>query len=174
VLLLVGASVLLCWNESQYVRARRRLAKVRAAAAPLSPGKDGAIVFATGRAQAADDAEQRFVLCDEDLHVEAPSGALALRRHVQFFVWKESSSRHEEKHLGGGKTTTTNYTYARGWAENPVDSSSFKRASEHRNPSAFPLAASSWPARYARFHPESWGKEVILALGRNDVDMDRA
>ncbi|KAJ1466727.1 hypothetical protein T484DRAFT_1860894, partial [Baffinella frigidus] len=163
VLLLVGASVLLCWNESQFVRARRRLTAVRAAAVPLTPGKDGAVIFATGRVHAAEDEP---LLSDAELHVDAPPGALALRRTVQFFVWQESSARHEEKHLGGGKTTTTNYSYARGWAGNPVDSTNFKRASEHRNPSAFPLAASSWQARAARFLPDSTegaGKEVMLA-----------
>ncbi|MBF0170861.1 MAG: TMEM43 family protein [Nitrospinae bacterium] len=57
---------------------------------------------------------------------------------------KESSSTETTSNVGGSETQTTTYTYATGWFDRPLDSSSFHDSAGHRNPGSFPLSGDQW------------------------------
>ncbi len=72
-------------------------------------------------------------LTDPDFLIAA--NAIRLRRKVEMYQWQEKSESKTEKKLGGGTETKTTYSYTRAWADHPIDSSSFKEAGDHKNPS---------------------------------------
>jgi hypothetical protein len=131
-LLVVGAVVLLTWNERNEVFTLRALSfgagnVVEAVAGLVDPTQNGKLVHLTGPLAASPPAH------DPVFGAVAPD-AVRLRRHVEMFQWKETSSSTTQKSVGGASTTTTTYEYQKVWSETPIDSNHFHAPNGHANP----------------------------------------
>lgn len=138
---LLGGVVLLAvsiglqfWNEGRTVQRDAALAEarteVRAGAAAPAAGLEGRLVHVSGEATAATP------VSDDAFGVNAP--ALALRRRVEMFQWREKRDRREEKQVGGGTRTVTEYRYDTRWDDEVIDSTDFERPEGHENPATMP------------------------------------
>lgn len=136
------------WNENNSVQIARALNEglgvtIAAPADRVDPGLEGKMVHLTAAL-----ASQRGVR--DDLLNVAGQG-LRLRREVEMFQWKESSSTKD------GRTT---YTYNRDWSSSPQDSSRFRDAANHRNP-AFPFRSQTFTATDAMIGPYRLGAAAL-------------
>ena len=122
--LFVAGTVLLWWNEGDFVATRDALNETQAQtqivgnAANLGPSFSGKVVHVTGFADTKD------VLTDSAFGVSQT--AIALERQVEFYQWVERTEEKTQKKLGGGEETVTTYYYDKKWVSSPVDSSSFR------------------------------------------------
>ncbi len=136
IVLLIVALGLQFWNEGRTLRRDAALGEGRAsvasvAAATPSPSFEGRLVHVAGEATATTP------VTDEAFGVNV--SALALRRRVEMYQWHEKRDSKEEKQLGGGTRTVTQYRYEQRWDDDAEDSSGFDQASTHVNPDAFPF-----------------------------------
>jgi hypothetical protein len=127
----LGAIVLLFWNEGRAVGTTRSLtegagAVVSVAAGTIDPANEGRLVHVTGPVTTAEK------LRDAATGVEADG--LRIVRKVEAFQWRETSTSETRKKLGGGEETVTTHSYALGWTDHPADGSAFKQPEGHRNP----------------------------------------
>lgn len=141
--LVVIAFPVLFWNEGRAVQTAKTLeeggkAVVSVSADKVDPSNAGKLIHVA--AKATTDA----TLKDPMFSVSAP--ALKLKRVVEQYLWKETQEKKTEKKLGGGSETITTYKYTQVWSEKPIDSSSFKKAAEHKNPATMPFESSTWTA----------------------------
>src|SRR5687768_7217856 len=88
ILMMIGALPMLFWNEGRAVRTAESLGEGRGAAVSVSsekvdPAKEGKLVHTMGRAKTAD------TVSDPVFGVSA--NAIALRRKVEMYQWKETS-----------------------------------------------------------------------------------
>lgn len=130
-LVILGAIVLLFWNEGRAVGTARSLtegagAVVSVAAGTVDPANEGRLVHVAGPVATGGK------LRDAASGVEADG--LRLVRKVEAFQWRETSTSETHKKLGGGEETVTTHTYALGWTDHPVDGGAFKQPDGHRNP----------------------------------------
>ena len=130
---IVGAIVLLYWNEGRAVDAATALqegagAVISVAADQVDPGREGKLVHVIGDAAATGPAR------DQALGVSAPD-VLRLRRVVEMYQWKESQQSQTSNDLGGGQTTRTVYNYNKTWSDTPIASDQFRIPGGHSNPS---------------------------------------
>ena len=135
--LFVGAFPVLWLNEGRAVRTEKSLnegagAVVSVKADHVDAANNQKLVHMTGPATTTE------TLTDPDFFVAA--NAIKLRRNVEMYQWQEKKESKTQKKLGGGSETVTTYSYDKGWSDHPVDSSSFKEASEHQNPAAMPYS----------------------------------
>jgi hypothetical protein len=131
-LLIVAAVVLLWWNEGRAVQAVVGLsaaasATVEAQDGAISPANEGKLVHVVGQATASSP------ITDPDLGLSLP-GQVAVARNVEMYQWREHQESHTQNNLGGSQTTTTTYTYAQEWSDEPIDSGAFRHADGHQNP----------------------------------------
>jgi hypothetical protein len=89
--------------------------------------------------------------------------ALRLRRNIEVYVWKEKKESKSRDKIGGGKETTTTYSYEKVWSPDLIKSSSFKSADDHRNPSRLEVPKKEFVATNAtlgqfRLTPQIIGK----------------
>lgn len=136
VLLFLAGLGLLWWNEGRAVRTARGLEEGAAAVVSLAeprvdPASDGRLVHLSGMASTTG------VLRDDVFDVEAE--AIALRRTVEMYQWREESRSETRNRVGGGTETVTTYTYDRVWSERAIDSSAFQEPASHQNPAAMPF-----------------------------------
>ena len=123
-ILIVAGTILLWWNEGNFVATRDALTAARAVTqelgdiSKLDGAKNGQLVHATG-AVATED-----MLSDPVFALSV--NAIRLERSVEFYQWVEESKSEKKKKLGGSEETVTTYTYAARWTNHPVDSSNFK------------------------------------------------
>ncbi|MFO0891373.1 MAG: TMEM43 family protein [Isosphaeraceae bacterium] len=144
-LLFLGSFVLLFWNEGRAVKTANGLEEgkdsvVSAAPGTIDPENDGKLVHLTGEATVDE------TLKDPVFGVSAR--AISLRRVVEMYQWHERSETRTRKKLGGGRERVTHYHYEKKWSGNPIQSSRFKQAAGHANPSDWPL--SSWTGKARR------------------------
>jgi len=131
VVLIIGAGVLLFWNEGRAVTTARSLTEgagvVQSVAADkVDPVNDGKLVHVSGSLTAGGAA------ADQEFGMK--SSGVRLERHVEMFQWTEDSESETTKKLGGGESTRTVYKYKRDWSEKHVDSSRFHERNGHSNP----------------------------------------
>lgn len=141
--MVIAAFPLLFWNEGRAVRTAKSLdegrgAVVTTASDKVDPAKEGKLVHTTGRAKTADK------VTDPVFGVSV--NAIALKRKVEMYQWKESSKSETKNKLGGGTETVTTYSYAREWSEALQDSNKFKNQQGHRNPGTLPYKSEKWTA----------------------------
>ena len=130
-ILTVGSSVLLFWNEGRAVQTERSLAEGRSLVidvepARVDPANEGKLVHVNG------DVTAVAPLRDAEFGVSATG--LRLIRTVEMYQWKEDKHTESHKTLGGGEDTTTTYTYHLVWNGSRIDSSHFRRPDGHNNP----------------------------------------
>lgn len=130
-ILFLVSFVVLFWNEGNAVKTAKALAEGQAACISLEspmprPENNGKVIHFS-----ADATGQ--TLHDSSLAVSAPG--IHLQRIVEMYQWKEDKKSESQKDtVGGGTTTHTTYSYAQVWSEKLIDSTSFKLASTHANP----------------------------------------
>jgi len=143
----VGAIVLLSWNEGRAVQASTGLSDaarsvVEAPADAVSPANEGKLIHVTGAATA------KSKITDADLNVSFDA-EVAVNRVVEMYQWKQKEESTSQNNTGGSQTTTTTYTYSREWSSDPIDSGSFKHPEGHANP-AMPFTSHRFVAGDAK------------------------
>jgi hypothetical protein len=146
-ILVIGAIVLLSWNEGRAVHALNGLSEashalVEADATAVSPANEGKLVHVVGAATASADID------DPDAGAKF-TGQVAVVRKAEMYEWKQTSHSTTHDKLGGGTETVTTYTYDKVWADQPIDSSQFKQPEGHANP-AMPITGATWAASDAK------------------------
>jgi hypothetical protein len=129
--LLIGSVVLLFWNEGRAVATAKSLREGAATVIDvpsdnISSTNDSKLVHVTGETAVIEPLEDPLFNISET--------ALRLRRNIQVYEWKEKKESKSRDKIGGGKETTTTYTYEKVWAPELVRSSSFKSPDDHQNP----------------------------------------
>jgi hypothetical protein len=75
--------------------------------------------------------------------------AIKLNRNVEMYQWKENAKSETKEKLGGGKETTTTYTYEKTWSSSLIDSGSFndpKARTNYVNPKVMAFKNENWTA----------------------------
>lgn len=145
-IMFIAAFPALWWNEGRAIGEYRALkegagAVVDVAADRIDVGNDGKLVHLSGLADASPEIE--------DAALGVTVDALALRRVVEMFQWKESRESREEKKFGGGSETVTEYKYSTDWDDDAVDSSDFRYSESHENPVDWPVRSDEFRAQKA-------------------------
>lgn len=153
ILILVAAIAGLFWNEGRAVKTFQSLqegASVVISANPeeINPENEGKLIHFSGEARTP------AVLSDTEFGINQTG--LRLRRVVEMYQWSQNSTSTTVEKLGGGQETTTTYTYEKKWSEPLIDSSQFKEATTHVNPTTKPYDTQEWLA-----NPVSVGKVTI-------------
>lgn len=130
-ILTVGSSVLLFWNEGRAVQTERSLAEGRNLVIAVDPARveplnEGKLVHVNG--------EVRAVAPLRDAEFGVSATGLRLIRTVEMYQWKEERQSQRHTTLGGGEDTFTSYSYHLAWDDSRIDSSHFRRPEGHDNP----------------------------------------
>lgn len=165
-ILFVAAFPLLFWNEGRAIRDAKRLdegskAVLSVPAEKVDPANEGKEIHISGDAKTAD------LLADPPFGVSI--NALALRRSVEMFQWKESS--HEHTTTGGGKDTS--YSYEKGWSSSKINSGSFHNHTTHEgepmeNPTSWPYEPRSWWATNVNIGAFKLSDELIQLISAQE------
>ncbi len=131
-ILVIGSVAALFWNEGRAVTTARSLAEGRGLvqsvdAARIDAVHDNGLVHLSGQLVIPED------LTDEEFDFTA--NAVQLVRKVEMYQWRETKETSTRKSADGGEETVTTYSYDRVWNDDRIDSSTFKKAAEHENPS---------------------------------------
>ncbi len=131
---LAAAAWFLFWNEGRAVQRYRALQEGGGIVTSIDPAtvdaaNQGKLVHFSALAKTDETLrDDAFNLSIQALHLE---------RQVEMYQWKESAKSREEKKLGGGSETVTDYGYEKAWLSEAVDSSRFKVPEGHQNPGYF-------------------------------------
>ena len=123
-ILIIGATILLWWNEGRAVKTDKMLNDAQEACVDMpnadkkSAEFEGELVCASAMATTDD------VLTDKDFGIS--ENVIGLKRKVEYFQWVEHAQEEKEDKLGGKEVTTTTYTYTQEWVSSPVNSGNFK------------------------------------------------
>jgi hypothetical protein len=144
--LIVGSIVLLFWNEGRAVATAKSLREGAATVVDvpsdtINPANDSKLIHVTGDTAATDPLE------DPLFNISEP--AIRLRRNIQVYEWKEKKEEKKRDKLGGGKETTTTYSYEKTWAPDLIRSSSFKSPEDRRNPERLKVPKKEFVAKDA-------------------------
>jgi len=128
----------LFWNEGRAVKTYKTLKEgsgsvISVASDKVDPANEGKLVHVTAKADTG------AALYDPVFGVTAK--VLKLKRVVELYQWKETADKKSEKKLGGGTETVTTYSYSKAWSKDLIDSSNFKKAEEHKNPTLMPYSS---------------------------------
>lgn len=139
ILLILGSVPLLVWNEGRSLRRYQSLREGTKVVVPVNSesvdaAREGSLVYFSGLAQAGSS------VIDPQFGISA-KGAVKLRRDVDMYQWVEDKESETRKKAGGGKETTTRYSYATAWKSGRVESSHFYKPDGHYNP---PLSVGSF------------------------------
>jgi len=140
-LLIIGAAVLLFWNEGRAVKTEQSLKEGLSVvvSVPIDTkdvGNEGKLIHFSGLAKISS------LLADGEFGVSG--SALKMRRIVEVYQWKEETKSRTVEKLGGGTETTNTYTYSKDWSDKLIDSSNFREAATHQNPSSKLFADKEW------------------------------
>lgn len=125
-LLVIGAIVLLYWNEGRInIAQHARKAIEVSAQMPAMQVPAEALVAVSGIVHTSD------MLSDNEFIM--PGNYLALARNTQVYAWVEHTEEREQKNLGGSVTKETTYTYTKKWVDEAQQTSAFKHPEEHDN-----------------------------------------
>lgn len=170
VVVLAIAVCLQFWNEGRTLKREQALTEGRAqvlevAGASPDAANDGRLVHVAGVARAG------AALADETFGVERE--ALALRRQVEMYQWRERKETREEKQVGGSTREITRYSYEKVWDDEPIASNGFREEAQHRNPDDMPYRDESWRAADIRIDGFRLGTEAAAEVGGWE-DLDAA
>ncbi len=131
---LVAAAWFLFWNEGRAVKRYRALQEGGGIVASIDPTtvepvNEGKLIHFSALAHTGETlSDDAFNLSVQALHLE---------RQVEMYQWRELSKSRQEKKLGGGTETVTDYSYERAWVSDVIDSTRFKMPEGHQNPGYF-------------------------------------
>ncbi len=130
ILLLIGSSILLWWNEDRTRSTASALEEGLSStlilqSAVFDTTNNDALIYTTGTLSGDELRDSTFgVVAD----------AVALERNVEMYQYQEHVDERKEEHVGGSVTVTKHYSYNKVWSSTPINSSHFKEASDHHNP----------------------------------------
>jgi hypothetical protein len=144
--LLIGSVVLLFWNEGRAVATAKSLREGAATVIDvpsdnINPANDSKLIHVTGDTAVAEALEDPIFNISES--------AIRLRRNIQVYQWKEKKESKSRDKVGGGKETTTTYSYEKVWAPELIKSSSFKSPEDHQNPTKLEVPKKEFVAKNA-------------------------
>jgi hypothetical protein len=158
--LFFGSIILLFWNEGRAVATAKSLREGAATvidvpADNINSANESKLIHVTG--------ETAVTAALQDPIFNISEKALRLRRNIEVYVWKEKKESKSRDKMGGGKETTTTYSYEKVWSPDLIKSSSFKSADDHRNPSRLEVPKKEFVATNAtlgqfRLTPQIIGK----------------
>jgi hypothetical protein len=157
-LLVIGAIVLLWWNEGRAVHAIIGLKDaasqvVEAEASRPSPANEGKLVHVVGPATAHSPIQ------DSDVGINF-ADQVGVARMAEMYQWKETKTERTQENVGGSSTTTTTYDYERKWSEEAFDSANFKYPDGHQNP-AMPFRSKRFAASDAKLGGWTLGADQL-------------
>ncbi len=147
-ILLIGAIILLWWNENNFVEQKAALEETEGVTVETSSDKidaslDNNAIYINWKTSSPDENP----LVDDVFWVK--SDDLKLLRKVEMYQWKEEEHTETHDEMWWGQTTETTYTYNKVWSEDHIDSSNFYKSSEYVNP--------SW-----KYESQTWVKDPIM------------
>lgn len=120
------------WNEYRSVQRIRTLNEGLGAVVPnvdvstKDNSLEGKLIHFTAKAETASE------LKDPLFGIGA--NAIKLQRDVEMYQWVEKKETKSRKRVGGGRTSTTTYSYSKKWQSGYEDSSRFHEPAGHENP----------------------------------------
>ncbi|MBQ9407713.1 MAG: TMEM43 family protein [Desulfovibrio sp.] len=123
IVLILAGTVLLWWNEGDFVKTRDALNEAQGLAVELADvqrvdaASNGKLVHATG------PTDTQNVLKDPVFGIGGKG--IAFERTVEFYQWIEHSRSEKRQTLGGDEETVTTYSYSTDWVGHRVDSQQF-------------------------------------------------
>ena len=171
-LLLVGAVILLWWNEGRAVKTAKSLKEGKRLVVSLTEltpraENDGKLVHVSGQTATTDEVADPVFGIHET--------ALCLRRKVEMFQWVEDESTRTKKKVGGGEERITEYTYQQVWRTDRVNSEQFEHKQGHENPSNMPYVSDAWHARHVSLGEFQLNADQIQRIDREtSVPIDDA
>jgi len=165
VIFLVAFPVLF-WNEGRAVQTRKSLDEGAAAvvslqAAEVSPDNDSALVHLQGKIASEE------VLTDSVFGIT--SDAIKLQRSVEMYQWKEKKKTEKKTNAGGSETKKVTYSYAKGWSNKLISSSSFNKPAGHENPGAMPFSQETYTVKSATVGDFSLSESLIEQMNNWDT-----
>lgn len=160
-LLITISVIVLFWNEGRAVATDQSLKEgaslvVSVNAETKDSTNDGKLIHFSGLARTPS------ILTDIDFGVGG--SALKLSRVVEVYQWIEDSISKTVEKLGGGTDTTTTYTYKKDWSNSIVDSSDFKEAETHQNPTSKKYEDKEWVAQNVSVGAYTLSEDLLKSL----------
>ena len=165
-LLIVGSIVLLFWNEGRAVATAKSLKEGAATVIDvpsdnIDAANDSKLIHVTGDTAAGDALEDPLFNISES--------ALRLRRNIKVYEWKEKKESKSRDKIGGGKETTTTYSYEKVWATDLIKSSSFKSPEDHRNPAKLEIPGKEFVSKNATLGKFKLTPQIIGKIPGDDT-----
>ena len=165
-LLLVGSIVLLFWNEGRAVATAKSLREgattvIDVPSDNINPANESKLIHVTGETAVTEP------LQDPVFHVSET--ALRLRRNIEVYVWKEKKESKSRDKIGGGKETTTTYSYEKVWSPDLIKSSSFKSADDHKNPTRLEIPKKEFVASNASLGQFQLTAQIIEKISGDET-----
>ena len=156
--LVVGSIVLLFWNEGRAVATAKSLKEGAASVIDvpsdsIAPANDSKLIHVSGATAVGDALEDPLFNISES--------ALRLRRNIKVYEWKEKKESKSRDKVGGGKETTTTYSYEKVWAAELIKSSAFKSPEDHRNPAKLEIPKKEFVSKSATLGKFRLTSEII-------------
>ena len=123
-LMFIIGTCLLWWNEGRAVKTAKAIGDAASNVeivddvSKVNASLNGKLIHASAFADTKD------TLTDDMFGVREV--AIRLDRKVEYYQWVENAQTKEREKIGGGKETTTTYTYEKKWVDKPVNSAEFK------------------------------------------------
>jgi len=133
--MIIGAIVLLWWNEGRAVKTYRGLKEGESVTVSIKPDKinpknENKLVHLAGLLNTND------TLIDQVFNIK--STGIKMKRNVEMFQWKEKAKTKTKKNVGGSETKTTTYSYKQDWYSYLINSGDFNDQSK-QNPKSMPI-----------------------------------
>ena len=123
-LMFIVGTGLLFWNEGNFVKTKKSIQEAEGVTihvddvSNVDPALNGKLIHASAFANT------------EDVLTDGPFGisekAIAISRKVEYYQYVEKSHSETKDKVGGGRETTTTYTYDKEWSSKPVQSNEFR------------------------------------------------
>lgn len=131
-ILFMAGFPLLWWNEGRSIERYNSLKEgpglvVSVLSDNVTSANNGKLIHTQGLVSTEE------VLSDDVFGVSTT--AIRLFRNVSMYQWQEDVKTETKEKVGGTKETRKTYTYRKDWSSREINSGSFKRPSEHSNPS---------------------------------------
>lgn len=158
-LLIIGAVILIFWNESHSVRVIKSLKEGAAKvveADEFDEDNDGELVHVN-----ADTATDQTL---RDPAFGVATVGIRLNRNVQVYAWTEKESTSSSTSATGTKTTKKTYTYEKKWVSSLPNSSHFKQPEGHENPAELKYKSASFQADKVSLGDYTLDPELVAKL----------
>lgn len=161
ILFLISFGVLY-WNEG-----RVDVSKIAVEAKQVSSPEEvvaGDLVSVSGQLTAAN-------LLGDDRYL-VPGSFAAVTRQVEMYQWEEQTSSQTTNNVGGSSDTETTYEYVKEWSDVINDSSRFKIAEGHQNPTEMTLIGETVVAPDLKIGNFAVGSSALSLPAMQPVTLD--